>query len=314
MKIVKAVEPFIHTDGINFKLVPYEAWKATPLPVAKGLYPWRWLHGLVYRAEFPNIKWLRGLFGLKDEARLMFVEPVSIKFDTFPYYATHEVIPMIWDLWPHNYERMKAWFKKHKTRTAIISSRTASEYMKEQFPDMNILFCPEAVDTTQYGEGKELTDRSIDVLEFGRSKGLTFDSSSGIKHVCTKVGGKFIYTDDQLKEAMQDAKITVCFPHSMTNPQNSGGLETLTQRYWEAMLSRMVIVGHAPQELVDICGYNPVIEVPYHDDELIVNRISDILSNIADYMEMVDRNRETALKLGDWGIRMIAIKKWLYKQ
>ena len=29
----------------------------------------------------------------------------------------------------------------------------------------------------------------------------------------------------------------VCFPQCDTNPMKAGNLETLTQRYWEAMLS-----------------------------------------------------------------------------
>ena len=47
----------------------------------------------------------------------------------------------------------------------------------------------------------------------------------------------------------------------MTQPEVAGDIETLTQRYWECMFSRMVMVGHAPQELIDFIGYNPVIEL-----------------------------------------------------
>ena len=53
------------------------------------------------------------------------------------------------------------------------------------------------------------------------------------------------------------------------SPDIAQGVETLTQRYWETMLSRTVIVGHAPKELIDICGYNPVLELP--DDKEQIN-------------------------------------------
>ena len=113
-----------------------------------------------------------------------------------------------------------------------------------------------------------------------------------------------------MREAMGDAKITVCLPKSMTHPDMAQGIETLTQRYWEAMLSRMVIVGHAPMELIDICGYNPVLELP-DDKEQINTFILNILSNIEDYQELVDKNRQTALEKGIWSIRMKGVVEWL---
>lgn len=80
---------------------------------------------------------------------------------------------------------------------------------------------------------------------------------------------------------------------------------TLTQRYWECMFSRMVMVGHAPQELIDFIGYNPVIELSdkISPEELIAN----VIEHIEDYQVLVDKNRETAERLGSWDVRM----KWL---
>ena len=67
------------------------------------------------------------------------------------------------------------------------------------------------------------------------------------------------------------------------------------------MLSGMLIVGHAPQELVDIVGYNPVIEL---DAQAPARQIAQLLAHIADYQPMVDRNREVALAKGDWQQRI----------
>ena len=91
----------------------------------------------------------------------------------------------------------------------------------------------------------------------------------------------------------------------MTQPEVAGDIETLTQRYWECMFSRMVMVGHAPQELIDFIGYNPVIELSdkISSEELI----ADVIEHIEDYQVLVDKNRETAEKLGSWDVRM----KWL---
>ena len=100
-------------------------------------------------------------------------------------------------------------------------------------------------------------------------------------------------------------KVTITLPRSMTQPEVAGDIETLTQRYWECMFSRMVMVGHAPQELIDFIGYNPVIEL---SDKISAEElIADVIEHIEDYQALVDKNRETAERLGSWEMRM----KWL---
>ncbi len=76
------------------------------------------------------------------------------------------------------------------------------------------------------------------------------------------------------------------------------------------MLSRIVMVGHAPKELVDLVGYNPVIEMDMEHD---LEQVEQILSEIENpvYQEMVDRNRETALRMGSWDLRMRQVMEWL---
>ena len=302
-KILKAVSPFIHPSFLNFKMMPYEAWKRNGGGVAKAHYPWRWLHGAAYRWELPTI------WKCRKEARLRFVEPVSLKFDSFPDYARYEVVPMFWDCWPRYFEMTCEWLRKHRVRTAIFSSRMTAERMHKRFPDMEIIWCPEAVDGDVYQKGKLLKDRTIDLLEFGRSNEKVLQAGAlSLNHVCTKQNGKFIYTNEQLYQAMGDAKVTIALPRSMTQPEMAGDIETLTQRYWECMFSRMVMVGHAPQELVDFIGYNPVIEL--REDISAEALIRDVLEHIDDYQALVDKNRETAERFGSWNVRM----KWLMEE
>ena len=297
---IRVVPPFIHPGYLNFKHPVFLSLVNAGSNVGKAHFPWRFLHHWSFRHELPNMRFL----GNAGEAILMFVEPVSITFDTFPYYATHEVVPFIWDCWPCYFDKMEAWLNRHKTRTAIFTSRMEMEEMKRRCPQINMLWCPEAVDGSLYKEGKALKDRNIDLLEFGRSneKVLGRIDDSNINHVCTHVDGKFIYSNEQLYDAMGDAKITVCLPKSLTHPDVAQGIETLTQRYWEAMLSRMIIVGHAPQELIDVCGYNPVIELP-SDVRQTMPLIHEIIDNIEIYQELVDRNRSVALEKGTWATR-----------
>ncbi|MEE0993954.1 MAG: hypothetical protein UH541_03455 [Prevotella sp.] len=260
----------------------------------------------------------------RKESRLRFVEPVSLSFDSFPDYARYEVVPMFWDCWPRYFEKTCRWLRKHGVRTAIFSSRQTAEKMQERFSGkhegwqkIDVIWCAEAVDDSVYQQGKLLKDRTVDLLEFGRSNDKVVSSGklagvkinrSPLQHVCTKQNGKFIYTNEQLYEAMGDAKVTIALPRSMTQPEIAGDIETLTQRYWECMFSRMVMVGHAPQELVDFIGYNPVVEL--RDDNSAEDLIRDVLEHIEDYQGLVDKNLETAQRLGSWNVRM----KWLIGQ
>lgn len=113
---------------------------------------------------------------------------------------------------------------------------------------INVIWCPEAVDDSVYQKGKLLKERNIDLLEFGRSNDKVFkadqlkavfdNKNCGLNHVCTKQNSKFIYTNEQLYEAMGNAKVTIALPRSITQPEIAGDIETLTQRYWECMFSK----------------------------------------------------------------------------
>ncbi len=122
------------------------------------------------------------------------------------------------------------------------------------------------------------------------------------------VNGKFIYTNEQLRMALANTKITIALPRSITDPLGSGGVETMTQRYWEGMLTRQVMLGYAPKELIDLVGYNPVIEIDYDN---VNEQILDVLAHIEDYQELVDRNRAIALELGDWEKRIKQVLAFL---
>ena len=304
MKVVKAVAPYIHPEYLNFKTAPYEAWVRNGGLVAQPYYPIRALHGPMFRHELPTLR--------RDnkEARLRFVEPISLYFDTFPDYVFYEIIPMVWDCWPCYFEKMCAWLKRHKVRTAIFTSSQTAERIQERFPEMKVMWCPEAVDVAKYNKGKDLKERQIDLLEFGRSNGKVFNSPlpSSVRHICTKVRDTYIYNNEELYEALGDTKLTIALPRSMTQPEMAGDIETLTQRYWENMLSCIVMVGKAPQELIDMIGYNPVINM---DIDHINEQIIDTLVHIEEYQELVDRNRETALMYGNWEMRMKEVMMFL---
>lgn len=306
MKRVQAIAPYIHPGFLNFKMAPYEAWQQIGGSIAKDHYPWRMFHGLAYRWEFPT------LWKNKTEARLRFVEPVSISFDTFPDYARYEIIPFVWDCWPCHFEKMCRWLTKHDVQTAIFTSSQTAERIKKRFPSINVMFCPEGIDIQKYGMGKLLKYRCVDAYEIGGIDRSWFKRRYPSQYAVLFNKAKDWPISDHwnYSNLLQNSKISIIFPKSDCVPEIAEGLETLTQRYWECMLSRMVMVGHAPKELVDLIGYNPVIEL---NRENAVEHISQILSNIDDekYQKFVNKNRQVALEMGPWSIRMRQVVDWL---
>lgn len=304
MKIVKAIPPYIYKGASNFKYYPCEAWEKIGGKVSRNFYPPQFLHSLIYRITLPSI------FKNKREARLRFVSGYSIQFDTFPDYAFYEVIPLIWDCWPKQVESVAAFFRKHQVKTAIFTSSQTADVFRDLFPKMNIQTITEGIKIDLYSPGKVLSDRKIDILEIGRKDGNFFKTPlpEGINHIKTGNFARTFQSDEEFRAALADTKVTVTVPRCDVNPETAGNIETLTQRYWECMLSRIVMVGRAPKEFINLIGYNPVIDWDGNDASPLV---SDILGNIGKYQDLVNRNYETAKEMASWEMRMKDIMIYL---
>lgn len=295
MKKVKAVAPYVDPVSCNFKLQPYRAWQNIGGEIAPAHYPWRKLHGLVFKMELPAL--------CKDssEARLRFVEACSIQFDTFPDYARYEIIPLIWDCWPMFDEALVRWLEKYGVKTCVFTCAESCERIKKRLPHLNMLVITEGIETEKYPEGLPLKEREIDFYMYGRAPAALWKQLKALNGVVAGNNEEFHYR-------LQHAKVTVALPQCDVLPERTGGQETLTQRYWECMLSRMVMVGRAPKELTGLIGYNPVIDIDY---EHFADQVRDIVAHIEDYQAMVDHHRETALRMAPWDIRMKQVREWL---
>ena len=67
------------------------------------------------------------------------------------------------------------------------------------------------------------------------------------------------------------------------------------------MASKCLIVGHAPQELIDLFGYNPVIEAQEGQE---FEQIEWVLRNLSSFTGMVERNYARLLEVGTWRSRV----------
>ena len=303
-KIVKAVRPYWYKMNSNFKVAPYLAWMESG-GICIDFRPLeKFYEGLSYHLDLPTIA------HNKKEARLRFVEAACLRFDTFPDYLFYEIIPVIWDCWPSFWETIEKFFRKHNVKTAFFTSSQTADHFKSVFPTCNIFHLPEGIDTQIYKPGKPLRERSIDYLEYGRCSCIVdsakLDDSINVVSSRNELNG--LATREDLVNALADSKITIAMTRLDNQPEIAEGIDTLTQRYWECMLSGVILLGRAPLELINFIGYDPTVKIELDNVNM---QIKYILSHIENFQDLVDRNRSVALQKGDWSGRIKTIMQQL---
>ncbi len=234
-------------------------------------------------------------------------------YTAWPFMFTHELIPIVWDCWPKYHATLLQAIQHDRVKTIFCTSRQTRDMVKQKYPHVHTFWLPEGINVEAYTHGGPLVKRSIDILELGRLYKpfhlavVAYSQQKAIRHYYSEPGQLLFKNFEELTAGLADAKLTVCYPRCMTHTEMAGNIETLTQRYWECMLSGTLIVGHAPQELIDVCGYNPVVEIG--DD--IASQVQDILVNISQYQPLCDRNRDFAVKHCSWSKRVAYIRETL---
>lgn len=188
----------------------------------------------------------------------------------FPWALTGEVVPVVFDCMPHEFGRWQRLFQRARVHTAFFTASAAAEHFRRVLPQGRWHWLPEAINLDDYSAAMPWADRPIHVLEFGRRYGKYHDAvteglaAAGLHHVYERRTGSLVFaTHADFLAGLGQAQVSICFPQSVTHPERFGTIETLTQRYLESMASGCLLVGSAPGELVDLCGYNPVVEVDW---------------------------------------------------
>jgi hypothetical protein len=227
------------------------------------------------------------------------------EFRLVPVAYRYETIVYAFDCWPSAYDRWEAFFRRHNSRLALFTARLSADYFRGKVPGLETVWTPEATDPAAYDPGRTLVDRSIDVLELGR-RDRDFHAAvtpvlaaAGHTHMYEREPGEIIFrTRESLVEGLANSRISVCFPSSITHPERSGNVETVTHRYFESMAARCVLLGRCPRELSDLFGYNPVVEIEGASDVL------EVIGSIASHQPLVDRNYARLLQVGTWDVRV----------
>lgn len=231
--------------------------------------------------------------------------PAEYRLFPVSYYA--DVIVYCYDCWPGNYARWEALFRRNKIGLAFFSARQSAAYFSQCIPEMVSLWLPEATDAHEYNGDRPLQSRNIDVLEMGRRYDIYHQAitnalkEEGRVHLYEPVKGQIIFpTKSALIAGLADSKVSICFPGSLTSPERCGDVETLTHRYLESFASKCIVLGRCPDELRDLFGYNPVVEADLNNP---VEQLDCLLSHLAEFEELTERNYRRLLKVGSWDVR-----------
>lgn len=307
MKHLTLLEPIGKEGNYQFFMQWFaDAWTACGGQTVKGL-----------RAPWP-LRLMIAKFRVSRNFRLLTGSRKSLLVlgagypDSFawPFGYAHEIVPMLWDVWPRYWPRLISSLKRHHVQTFLCTSSQVCKYVAEKLPHIRIIHVPEGINPTGYMDGGPLEGRRTDILQIGRLMQPVHKAilqmrrtAPHISYLYPKEPDQLVFPDfPSLCAGLASSKIVICYPRCRTHPEMAGDVETLTQRYWECMLSGALIVGHAPAELVDLLGYNPVIELQTDGD--IRTRLLHILNNIGAYQELADKNLYSAREKAPWDIRM----------
>jgi hypothetical protein len=252
-------------------------------------------------------------FNFSRKNRLLVLGSGRVESVSWPKLLTHEIVPFLWDVWPDKIVPSIRFIRRNKIRTLFCTSSQVVEILKSSLSGVDIHWIPEGIKVEAYLKGDNLKNRPVDILSYGRQMNAVVDQLRVIVNdekldALFREGDAHLFsTFDDLVQGLQLSKMSICYPQSVTHPNRAQNIETFTQRYWEAMLTGSLLVGHAPQELIDVCGYNPVIELGDNPTQVI----KEILSNVEDYQVLADRNRACAEEKAGWDKRMTEIMEIL---
>jgi hypothetical protein len=283
-----------------------EAWEAAGGIVVSNSTIWPHAARVVLGRNWPG-------FNFSRKNKLLVLGSGRVESVSWPQLLIHEIVPFLWDVWPDKIAPLIRFVRRNKIRTLFCTSSQVVEILKSRLSEVDIHWIPEGIKVEAYPKGENLKNRPVDILSYGRQMTSVTDKLRDLAlseklNVLFREGDAHLFsTFDDLVNGLQSSKLTICYPQSVTHPERAKNTETLTQRYWEAMLTGTLLIGQAPKELIEVCGYNPVVELD--DNPTIV--VNEILKNIEKYQSLVDRNRGCAEEKADWSMQISKVMELL---
>jgi hypothetical protein len=222
----------------------------------------------------------------------------------FPYfYFSGQKSLYMFDAWPRHHEIITKFLDAFDVNHIFVSSSQVADKLQGKLPKTKCYWIPEGIDINQY-RFTSYEEKDIDVLALGRKYDAYHEQIAPAlindhkTYLYEKVKGEIIFpTREEFIDGLSRSKISICVPASITHPKQAENIQTMTIRYLQSMVSKCLIVGHAPKEMINLFGYNPVIEIEMQNPYI---QLSSILGNYKDYFPLIEKNYTVVAEEHSW--------------
>jgi glycosyltransferase involved in cell wall biosynthesis len=209
----------------------------------------------------------------------------------------------LFDVWSSDKETVINFVKALNIKHVFLSASQSVQMFQDTDIKGRFFWIPEGIYASIY-KFNLYDQKNIDVLALGRkfekyhNNIVDFLEQSHKIYLYEKKPGELIFASRQsFIDGLARTKISICAPSSITHPERSGNIETMTIRYLQSFVSKCLVLGHAPDEMVGLFGYNPVIEINYENPTL---QLQTILDNFDDYIPLIEKNYAVVLENHTW--------------
>ena len=232
---------------------------------------------------------------------------------SIPYalFSSHNGL-YIFDAWPKYYPIIRQIVKAYNISYLFVSSKESAEKLDTLLVNTKVYWCPEACNPTEY-KPFPYNKKDIEVLQFGRKYDYWHNlvvegfKQQEISYMYEKIKGQLVFNSRaDFLDGLGRTKVSVCFPMNITNIEISGGISTMTNRYFQSMVSKCLIVGIKPEEMNYLFDYEPVIQIDFNNP---VEQILNILQNFSDYIPLIERNYQECITRHTWQNRWQLIRE-----
>jgi len=223
------------------------------------------------------------------------------KYFQYSYFTSNNRSIYMFDAWPCHHNSIVSFILAYKINYLFVNSHQVTLTLQKLLSNTKIHWIPEAIDPDSYVYSE---NKTIDVLSFGRKYDRYHEvihpylTSNNRIYLFEKVKGEVIFKKrSDFIEALGNSRISICFPSNITHPERSGDIEVMTIRYLQSIVSKCLVIGKAPDEMIQLFGYNPVIEINWDNP---VDQLDAILTNFDQYKILIEKNYETVINNHTW--------------
>lgn len=244
---------------------------------------------------------------------MMGIDQIRKSYPYFLFTARSKSV-YLFDCWEKKFKKTEELIIRHNIQTIFFSAGQAAAHFQKKFACRNCAWVPEAINADEY-RYLPPDQKTIDIIQIGRKydayheRIVPFCEERKLKYLFEKTKGEVIFPDNNdFRDALAQSKISICFPSSITHPERSGNISTMTVRYLQSMASKCLVIGSMPEDMKMLFDYSPVIEADMNDP---AKQLETILSTYKEFIPLVEKNYTEVRLKHQWINRMEIFKKYV---